>query len=165
MLAMTVSALVLFLLALAPQSVATAAAAPEAPRDLVVSSYYWGRIDSEDIDVESPFPGEVSRARRRRGFDPNAVRVVRRETYALVRNSGTRKIKVVSWDYVFYEDAAREREIKRFPFRSKETIPPGETKFLSEQVDEGPPSSYGGVVVRRIDYDDGTSWVAGGAPK
>jgi hypothetical protein len=152
---MLVLACILALLPAMPQSTAAE------PHDVVVSSYYWGRIDSQDIDMSAPFPrsaAEEGRARRRRGYNPNEVHLIRRETYALVRNSGTRKIKVVTWDYVFYEDAKREREIKRFPFRSKETIGPGEMKFLSEPVTEGPPSAYGVVVIQRIDYDDGTSW-------
>jgi hypothetical protein len=157
---MLLLAIILSLLPAGPQSVATATA-PDEPRDLVVSSYYWGRIDAQDIDMSAPFPrsaSEEARIRRRRRYNPDEVHIIHRETYALVRNTGSRKIKVVTWDYVFYETAKYEHEIKRFEFRSKETIGPGEMKFLSESVSEGPPSSYGVVVVERIDYDDGTSW-------
>jgi hypothetical protein len=146
------------LLAVLPAQTQTAAAS-DAPRDLVVSSYYWGRVENpDDVFSEDPQGGVLAERRKHRGYDPLAIHVTRRETYALVRNTGTRKIKTVTWDYIFYETAKHEHEIKRFEFRTKETIAPGEMKFLSEIVGEGPPSSYGVVVIQRIDYDDGTSW-------
>lgn len=128
------------------------------PPDLVVSSYYWGRIEIKEVDT-GPFPRNPLAPRRpRRGFDPNATRITQRETYALVKNSGTRKIKAVTWDYVFYEDAKHEHEIKRFEFRTKETIGPGEMKFLGEYVTVEAPSSYGAVVIDRLEFEDGSSW-------
>jgi hypothetical protein len=146
---------------LQPQSMAATVATPREPRDLVVSSFYWGRVETTDVDMSAPFPksaSEEGRRRNRRGFNPDVVHLVRRETYALVRNAGTHKIKAITWDFVFYEDAKHERELKRFQFRTKETIGPGEMKFLAEQVNEAAPSAYADVVVERLDYDDGTAW-------
>ncbi len=147
-----------FVLALSMLPPQTVAASPAAPSDLVVSSYYWGRIEIKDVDT-GPFPRNPLAPRRpRRRFDPNATRITQRETYALVKNSGTRKIKVVTWDYVFFEDAKREHEIKRFQFRTKETIAPGEMKFLSEYVSNEAPSSYAEVVIDKLEFEDGSSW-------
>jgi hypothetical protein len=149
------------LVSVAPQAVTASNAAPDASKDLVVTDSYWGRVTSRTF-VDQPYstsndPWEKPRIRRRFGAAPPAV-IIQRETYALVRNVGTRTIKFVTWDYVFYSDAKHERETQRYKFRSKETVPPGEMKFRSESVREPAPTSYGAVVIERIEYDDGTSW-------
>jgi hypothetical protein len=149
------------LISVAPQAVAANNAAPSAPKDLVVSDFYWGRVTSRTF-VDQPMststdPWERPRIRRRFGAAPPTV-ILQRETYALVRNVGTRTIKFVTWDYVFYSNAKHERETQRFTFRSKDTIAPGEMKFLSESVRESAPTTYGDVVIEKIEFDDGTSW-------
>ena len=150
----------LILLTLQPQTVAASPAAPEASPDLLVSSFYWGRIQSTVVDVSADFPRlpSVSRTRARRRLGPDDTVLVQRETYALVRNVGKRKIKSVTWDYVFFEDRKREHEVKRFTFRTKETLAPGEMKFLTARVDVGRVAAYDDVVVERIEFDDGSSW-------
>lgn len=146
------------LLMVSPQAVAVHAEASDGS-GLTVSSFYWGRIETKVVDPSqrSIIPGGLPRRGRPR-YGPDAVILQTRETYALVRNTGTRKIKAVTWDYVFYSDAKHETEIKRFEFRTKESIEPGEMKFLTEHVDDGPPSAYGDVVVTRVEYDDDTVW-------
>ncbi len=144
-----------FVLALSPAQPPAAAAST----DLAVSSFYWGKVETQEIDLSSPFPRSPSVVRRRtRGYNPDVERIVQRETYVLVRNTGAKKIKAVTWDYVFYEDAKHEHELKRFQFRSKETIGPGEMKFLSVNVDEEAPSSYGDVEIAKLEFDDGSVW-------
>jgi hypothetical protein len=136
---------------------AQGAAADQVP-NLVVSSFYWGRIDKTFVDPSTP--GGVSSVRprrRRRGMPPPLV-LLRRETYALVRNKGTRTVKAVTWNYIFYNDEKHEQEAQRFQFRTKETIPPGEMKFLTESVSDDAPTAFGEVVIERVEYEDGTTW-------
>jgi hypothetical protein len=159
--AMFILSLIFALVSVAPQAAATNNAAADAPKDLVVSDFYWGRVTSRTF-IDQPMntssdPWQKPRIRRRFGAAPPVV-ILQRETYALVRNVGTRTIKFVTWDYVFYSDAKHERETQRFKFRSKDTIAPGEMKFLSESVREAAPTAYGTVVVERLEFDDGTSW-------
>jgi hypothetical protein len=158
---MFILTLIFALVSAVPQVAATNNAALNASKDLVVSDFYWGRVTSRTF-VNQPMstssdPWERPRIRRRFGSAPPAV-ILQRETYALVRNVGTRTIKFVTWDYVFYADAKHERETQRFQFRSKDTIQPGEMKFLSESVRESAPTVHGDVVIERIEYDDGSSW-------
>ena len=157
--------LALVLLTIQPQTVAASPAAPEAAPDLVVSSFYWGRIQSTVVDVSPDFPRlpTISRTRARRRFGPDDTVLLQRETYALVRNVGKRKIKAVTWDYVFFDDRKREHEVKRFTFRSKETLAPGEMKFLTANVKEGRVAPYDDVVVQRVEFDDGSSWDRSGS--
>ncbi|MFL6332490.1 MAG: FxLYD domain-containing protein [Pyrinomonadaceae bacterium] len=90
---------------------------------------------------------------------------------ARVRNDGTRKIRRVDWDYMVFDSAA-EREIGTHRFTSKVSVSPGQTKKLSGRT-TSPPSNFvdasgdaGGapiryserVVIRRVEYDDGSVW-------
>ena len=71
---------------------------------------------------------------------------------------GTRTIKNVTWDYIFYSDEAHAKELRRFQFETKETLKPGEMKFLTQNVDEPALSPFDDVVVQKIQYDDGSTW-------
>jgi hypothetical protein len=84
-----------------------------------------------------------------------------RETYALVRNTGAKTVKFVTWEYVFYADAKHERELRRFRFRTKQKLAPGEMKFLTTGVDEEAPSSFGSVFIQAIEFEDGTIYSNG----
>ena len=83
---------------------------------------------------------------------------VRRESYILVKNVGAKTIKAISWDYVFFKDAAREHELKRHKYNSKKKIAPGETKFVSEYVDQRAASKYQTVLINKINFADGSFW-------
>jgi hypothetical protein len=151
----------LVLLSFAPQSTAASDLASGEPRGLVVKDFYWGRVVSRTF-VDSPYstssdPWDMPRIRRRPGGAPPTV-LLQRETYLLVRNVGTRAVKFVTWDYVFYADAKHARETKRYRFRSKETVGPGEMKFITEGVGEPSPTAYGAVEIERIEFEDGTTW-------
>jgi hypothetical protein len=157
--------LALALLIIQPQTVAASPAAPAPAPDLTVSGFYWGRVQPTVIDMSADFPRlpTIPRTRARRRLGPDATVLIQRETYALVRNVGKRKIKAVTWDYVFYDDRKREHEVRRFTFRTKETLAPGEMKFLTANVQEGRVAPYDDVVIERIEFDDGSSWDRSGA--
>ncbi len=82
----------------------------------------------------------------------------RRETYMLVMNSGSKIIRKIDWDFVFFSDAAMKQELKRHQFRSKKKIAPGEVKFLSEYVLKRAPSKYQRVYISRVEFSDGSIW-------
>jgi hypothetical protein len=151
---------ILAVLTVLPQSTAVGASASEEAHDLVVSSFYWGRIDKTIIDPSAPMPGlPRTRPRRdRRRFGPPPTIILQRETYVLVRNTGERTVKSVAWAYVFYIDEKRENELRRYQFQTKQKLQPGEMKFLTERVAEDAPTSYGTVVIERIEFEDGTTW-------
>jgi hypothetical protein len=158
---MYILSFILGLVLVVPQAVTAENASADAPRDLVVSDFYWGRVTSRTF-VDQPYntssdPWNMPRIRRRLGGPPPAV-IIQRETYALVRNVGSRTVKFVTWDYVFYSDAKREHETQRHRFRSKERIAPGEMKFITESVSEPAPTTHGAVVISRLEFEDGTSW-------
>jgi hypothetical protein len=84
--------------------------------------------------------------------------VARVQTYALVKNTGTRTTKVVEWEYIFLSDADDQKELKRYKFRNKIKIAPGETKFLSKDVDDRALSRRQKVKIVRIEYADKSVW-------
>ena len=90
---------------------------------------------------------------------------------ATVKNSGSKVIKAIDWDYVFFERAT-ENEMGRQQFTSEEKIAPGHTKELVVTIRKPPTQTIsltdlnknergtldGRVIIVRIDYADGTSW-------
>jgi len=83
---------------------------------------------------------------------------VRRENYMLVKNVSAKVIKAIDWNYVFFSDAALEHELKRYKYRSKKKIAPGEMKFVSEYVDKRAASEFQSVVINKIEFADGSVW-------
>jgi hypothetical protein len=90
-----------------------------------------------------------------------------------VKNTGTKIIKSVDWDYIFL-DASGENVIGHHQFTSEEKIEPGKSKQLTvitsspparvvdagESKGKAPPAAKGKVVIKRIEYKDGTVWVS-----
>ena len=152
---MTFLATALTLSLLMPQS-----GGPSTP-DLVVSSHYWGRVAREiTLDggrTTNTTPWERPRSRRRTAAAP-PVKILQRETHALVKNNGSKTIRSVTWSYLFYKDSKHEDLVGRFKFESKEKIGPGEMKFLTEQVKDAAPTVHDEVLIERVDYVDGSSW-------
>ncbi len=88
-----------------------------------------------------------------------------------VKNTGSKTIKAVDWDYIFLEPET-EHEIERRQFTSDEKIPPGKTKELSVLYNRPPTmtisvyalgkdehlSIKGRAVIVRIEYADGSVW-------
>jgi hypothetical protein len=88
-----------------------------------------------------------------------------------IRNDGTKTIKTIDWDYVFY-DMATQTELGRRQFTSVEKIQPGKTKELKFFI-KGPPTRTISVnalnknervnlgetiLVVRVEYEDSSVW-------
>src|ERR1044072_4403579 len=90
---------------------------------------------------------------------------------ATVKNSGSKVIKSIDWDYVFFERAT-ENEIGRQQFTSEEKIRPGQARELVVTIRKPPTQTIsltalnkdergsldGRIIIVRIDYEDGTIW-------
>jgi hypothetical protein len=90
---------------------------------------------------------------------------------ATVKNSSSKTIKSIDWDYIFLERGT-ETEVGRQQFTSEEKIGPGKIKELSVTITKPPTKTIsltalnnnergsldGRVILVRIDYADGTSW-------
>jgi hypothetical protein len=83
---------------------------------------------------------------------------VRRENYMLVKNVSAKVIKTIDWNYIFFNDANLEQELKRYKYHSKKKIAPGELKFVSEYVDRRALSEFQAVVINKIEFTDGSVW-------
>ena len=81
---------------------------------------------------------------------------------ALFRNTGTKTVKSVTWEYVFFKDEQRTRVEKRHTFRGKQEIRPGESVRLKNFSYRPRATEYAAVRVVRVDYADGTSWRVAG---
>src|SRR2546423_12914249 len=117
-------------------------------------------IPSDAPTTPVRLPGTVPVPRGPTAGGPETVeRVgVQRESYVLVKNSGSRVIRAIFWDYVFFTDEAMAHELKRHKFRTKKRIAPGETKFLSEFVNGHADSQYQRVFINRVEFSDGSVW-------
>jgi hypothetical protein len=104
--------------------------------------------------------------------DPStSIKVTRGTVYvfkytakATVKNTGTKAIKAVSWDYVF-TDGKERKELKRYRLQSKQQILPGETRTLTASVALDPKDKSShittgkqGVEITKLEYADGSSW-------
>ena len=88
-----------------------------------------------------------------------------------LKNSSTKQIEEVDWDYVFI-DSATGLELGRHQFTSAKTIPPGKSKELSFMLSAPPTKRISvhalnkeeksgiadQVVVVRVRYSDGSVW-------
>lgn len=90
---------------------------------------------------------------------------------ASMKNAGDKKIKSVTWEYVFYEPGTK-RELGRQKFVSKVKIRPGEEKKISEMLPFPPTyiitaasvanaasdQYFEDVIIRTIEYANGSVW-------
>lgn len=88
-----------------------------------------------------------------------------------VKNTGAKTIKLIDWDYIFFEPDS-EHEISRHQFTSDGKIAPGKTKELEVLISTPPTRTIsvyalgkdehlivqGRVVIARIEYSDGSVW-------
>ena len=88
-----------------------------------------------------------------------------------VKNSSSKTIKSIDWDYVFF-DRATESELGRREFTSDEKVSPGKSKELTVVISKPPTQTISltslnsnerdGMLERvslvRIEYTDGTVW-------
>jgi len=79
---------------------------------------------------------------------------------ATAYNSGSKTIKAIVWDYVFFADAGMNQELTRYQINSRKKLAPGETKVLKGVVWAKSRSPYQQAYLRRIEYADGTVWQA-----
>lgn len=89
------------------------------------------------------------------------------EVYLQLKNSGSRTIKKLDWDFLFL-DSKSGIELKKFSVSNKSKVRSGEVKFLTKQVlpglflgDKTKPDFARGntaVVVRCIEFGDGSKW-------
>ncbi|HEU0175368.1 MAG TPA: hypothetical protein VFV58_13995 [Blastocatellia bacterium] len=136
--------------------------------DIAIQNFEWGfdrqesfiqRIDytaersgrpEDRLPLESTSNSEMGNITRQT--------VTRTEAYALVKNVGTRTTKAVEWEYIFFSDTDDQKELKRYKFRNKIKIAPGETKFLSKDVKDRAVSRRQKVQIIRIEYSDNSVW-------
>jgi hypothetical protein len=90
---------------------------------------------------------------------------------ASIRNTGEKTIKLIDWDYVFF-NTNTQSETGRLEFTTEEKIGPGKNKELNAMSRKPPASTVsvyaldknerqgldGQVVLVRIEYTDGTVW-------
>lgn len=95
------------------------------------------------------------------------VYVFRYTAKAVLKNTGTKTIREVSWDYVF-ADSESGKEIRRFKIQSKQQLTPNESAALMKDIAIDPkedtrPLNSGkqSVEVIRIEYTDGSIWRRG----
>lgn len=80
------------------------------------------------------------------------------EISALFRNTGSKTIKSVAWEYILFKDA-KETHIQRiYTSRNEMVIPPGESIRLRKSGFGLQHSQYVKIRVTRIAYMDGTLW-------
>lgn len=95
------------------------------------------------------------------------------EVYLQLKNSGAKAIRRVDWDFMFLEPESGS-ELKKFSISNKSKIKSGEVRFLTKQVlpalflgDKTRPDFARGkpaVVIRRIEFVDGSEWL-GSVPR
>lgn len=125
----------------------------------------------ETKKVEQDAKAEVKIAEARRELETAAVPRYVFLYRTSIRNSGTKAIKEIDWDYIFYDAASRE-ELGRRQFTSVQTIGPGKSKELSFMIPTPPTRRISvnsldkkervgieeQVVVVKITYADGSFW-------
>ena len=148
----------LLLAALSHTQVATA-------QDVTILGFEWkyaGYERAERIDNnESSVSDDPSTSLK---FKTASVYVFKYTAKATLKNTGTKAIKSVSWDYVFTDEKER-KELKRYRFQSKQQILPGETQTVSaglglDPKEKAPHIKTGkqSVEITKIDYADGSVW-------
>lgn len=107
-------------------------------------------------------------------IEPRRVDPWTRYIYQLkIKNTGGKEIKIITWDYVFFEPGT-QNEIGRRTFTNKADISPNKTKSLvvrsstppSQTINAGDARSklrdqYSEkVIISAIEYKDGSTWKA-----
>jgi hypothetical protein len=122
---------------------------------------------------------EVSKAERDARSDDALISEIHKNTparYGFVykasfQNNGSKTIKLIDWDYVFY-DSLNQNELGRRQFSSVESLSPGKTKEFKFFIGRPPTSTVSvdalnknernnlgeAVIIVRVEYSDGSSW-------
>jgi hypothetical protein len=135
------------------------------PPDVSVLGFEWKYAGYDRAETVKENESSVS-------DDPStAIKVARGTVYvfkytakATVKNTGTKAIKAVSWDYVFTDEKER-KELKRYRLQSKQQILPGETQTLASTVGLDPKdktrhitTGKQSVEITKLEYADGSVW-------
>ena len=97
-------------------------------------------------------------------FSTASVYVFKYTAKATLKNTGTKAVKSVSWDYVFTDEKER-KELKRYRFQTKRQILPGETQTVGAALGFDPKKKTShfvtgkqSVEITRLEYADGSAW-------
>ncbi|HEV2828525.1 MAG TPA: hypothetical protein VGW76_13080 [Pyrinomonadaceae bacterium] len=191
---MQVLSVILLIAASASSPQAVAPPQLQSPPGIVIVKWSWhehSRVPGNDLYSPVPPIGSAPQPGSRDPFSPKddleAARkaesiTVRRpgrdnrpvkwyEYRVKVKNTGSKRIKSLSWDYIVIEPA-NEGQLAHHNFRSAKKISPGKTQQLSE-FSVAPPSRVvnvgvvnktkgespvEGVIITRIEYADGSLW-------
>jgi hypothetical protein len=192
--------ILLFLFLIATSALAQSAPEPTDPIDLVVIEKRWHKEIRNPALDEDPFAANDEHQALERAQKDNAVRNARRikggesalptlpdtppvkadteapsTRYAFrikVRNTGSKIIRAVVWDYFFFNPETLEEAGHR-SFTQKVAIRPGKgvelighsnsppVRFIdATKPVKGPATQYSEkIVIQRVDYSDGTFWL------
>ena len=133
--------------------------------DVTVLSFEWryagyDRAETVKENESSVSDGPETLLRVARG----TVYVFKYTAKVTLKNTGTKAIKSVSWDYVFTDEKER-KELKRYRLQTKQQILPGETQTVSaglglDPKEKAPHIKTGkqSVEITKIEYADGSAW-------
>ena len=189
--------LVLFFLLLIDVSAQTSASQPQVP-DLAVTKKNWRKEINHPALTADPFEPNDEQAELQRAQKDNAVRnaarvregttpqpTVRttkplptepdgpraRFVYRVtVKNTGTKTITGLAWDYLFF-DSSKVEQVGQHSFQQRVKIRPGKSAELIKYSNMPPTSVIDAtkakkgevelseeVLIRRIEYEDGSVW-------
>lgn len=125
-----------------------------------------GSTDVDRIKLEARADAAIVQKVRQKG--PPRYKFLYKATF---KNTSDKMIKVIDWDYVFF-DSVSQNEVGRQQFTSEEKITPGKSKEFSIMTDKPPAKTIsvyaleknegkglrGQVVLMRIEYADGSVW-------
>ena len=162
--------------------VVRASTLPQTPTGVEVYGFEWHARFRSDYsagsgkkpgDYDQQDPGDPNRRYR---SDPQRLEMsgpsrpmsttgfVGYESSLQLKNVGVKTIIAIEWQHVFFIDENKQAVMKRFEFRKKIKIEPGEQKFVAKMVhprhqSKGlPPFSKQSVVINSIEYADGSAW-------
>ena len=131
--------------------------------------------DATVVSFEWKYAG-YQRAETTKGYDSakskdGSYKIARATVYvfkymakAVLKNTGAKAIKEVSWDYVFTNPESG-KEVRRFKIQSRQQISPGASETLAKDISIAPGedtrplnTARQSVQVTRIEYADGSTW-------
>ena len=168
-------AVCLLVVIVAPFNLSQEPSSSQTSPDLIVLKQSWD--EQVTFRVRDSAPYSADRRRAQGPYLPDSLStkhlpVVKQFVYkARVKNTGSREIQAVSWDYVF-TDSGTQKEVARHKFHSREKVRPGEEATI-EGGSASPPSKVVSVaalikdaqnpftesiMLKCISYSDGTVW-------
>ena len=124
--------------------------AQDAP-DLEVSGPRFVYDVNKNLELRAPSEQRVSPSTTVTGSPVQQVS-------ALFRNTGTKSIKAVTWEYLIFKDEQPTQLQHVYTTHSKTAILPGQSVRLDKTGYQLKNSQYMKARVTRIEYTDGTFW-------